>query len=303
MLEKNLPGFRQRNSVFRAIKKRHSELLFERFDLKGDRRLCEVEGFGSLAEIQIIGDCAEDLESEILHFGSSKEKQALRHRKACYCLGSVCEVEKNSLSTRSRTQLSGVVHLVLMYLVFLFHSRPPDKVQAVWREQERCARLVIRNLLKNVLHVAHGIGVEWIREIDDLIVWIACSRLRSISDYESIVTQTLGRALEFQPWNHLEGRDFYFVQIQHCLILTVSEPNQLCVVSQGGDKVERAGGVNLHRSLFFDMGWVGHVKEEKAEEHTSELQSPDHLVCRLLLEKKNPRRPTATPAIPSSRRP
>src|SRR5258708_15229587 len=30
----------------------------------------------------------------------------------------------------------------------------------------------------------------------------------------------------------------------------------------------------------------------RSEEHTSELQSPDHLVCRLLLEKKKPR---ATP--------
>src|SRR5258708_31988943 len=26
----------------------------------------------------------------------------------------------------------------------------------------------------------------------------------------------------------------------------------------------------------------------RSEEHTSELQSPDHLVCRLLLEKKHP---------------
>src|SRR5258708_27674705 len=28
---------------------------------------------------------------------------------------------------------------------------------------------------------------------------------------------------------------------------------------------------------------------ERSEEHTSELQSPDHLVCRLLLEKKKTR--------------
>src|SRR5258708_16108100 len=28
----------------------------------------------------------------------------------------------------------------------------------------------------------------------------------------------------------------------------------------------------------------------RSEEHTSELQSPDHLVCRLLLEKKKPSR-------------
>src|SRR5438552_12702913 len=31
----------------------------------------------------------------------------------------------------------------------------------------------------------------------------------------------------------------------------------------------------------------GRSLEERSEEHTSELQSPDHLVCRLLLEKKN----------------
>src|SRR5947208_8415230 len=28
------------------------------------------------------------------------------------------------------------------------------------------------------------------------------------------------------------------------------------------------------------------IQESRSEEHTSELQSPDHLVCRLLLEKK-----------------
>src|SRR5258708_31230498 len=36
----------------------------------------------------------------------------------------------------------------------------------------------------------------------------------------------------------------------------------------------------------------------RSEEHTSELQSPDHLVCRLLLEKKKikPSRRRATPS-------
>src|SRR5258708_16707055 len=28
------------------------------------------------------------------------------------------------------------------------------------------------------------------------------------------------------------------------------------------------------------------ISDHRSEEHTSELQSPDHLVCRLLLEKK-----------------
>src|SRR5258708_10841980 len=31
---------------------------------------------------------------------------------------------------------------------------------------------------------------------------------------------------------------------------------------------------------------LGIELDERSEEHTSELQSPDHLVCRLLLEKK-----------------
>src|SRR5258708_32541742 len=36
--------------------------------------------------------------------------------------------------------------------------------------------------------------------------------------------------------------------------------------------------LSMNTSLF--------VKNARSEEHTSELQSPDHLVCRLLLEKK-----------------
>src|SRR5258708_22234139 len=36
----------------------------------------------------------------------------------------------------------------------------------------------------------------------------------------------------------------------------------------------------------------------RSEEHTSELQSPDHLVCRLLLEKKNTAGNTHAPRRP-----
>src|SRR5207244_5338276 len=39
--------------------------------------------------------------------------------------------------------------------------------------------------------------------------------------------------------------------------------------------------------------WAIKEKPARSEEHTSELQSPDHLVCRLLLEKKKKtRRPS-----------
>src|SRR5258708_29903642 len=42
-------------------------------------------------------------------------------------------------------------------------------------------------------------------------------------------------------------------------------------------------------------------KKGRSEEHTSELQSPDHLVCRLLLEKKKAH--GLTPVTRSSRMP
>src|SRR5258708_17709895 len=39
--------------------------------------------------------------------------------------------------------------------------------------------------------------------------------------------------------------------------------------------------------------WINFYNHIRSEEHTSELQSPDHLVCRLLLEKKKQRLDTA----------
>src|SRR5258708_8544993 len=48
------------------------------------------------------------------------------------------------------------------------------------------------------------------------------------------------------------------------------------------------------------------INQKRSEEHTSELQSPDHLVCRLLLEKKkytgtnhHNNRPTSLPSFSS----
>src|SRR5947208_4257078 len=41
--------------------------------------------------------------------------------------------------------------------------------------------------------------------------------------------------------------------------------------------------------------------QPRSEEHTSELQSPDHLVCRLLLEKKNEQANIAPPVFANRR--
>src|SRR5260363_380975 len=46
---------------------------------------------------------------------------------------------------------------------------------------------------------------------------------------------------------------------------------------------------NLDGHIGAELGLVGdrgQRRQQRSEEHTSELQSPDHLVCRLLLEKK-----------------
>src|SRR5437762_9420445 len=56
----------------------------------------------------------------------------------------------------------------------------------------------------------------------------------------------------------------------------------------------RRGGRYLSRRLHasgLDIVWTGTDEQVtvRSEEHTSELQSPMYLVCRLLLEKKNKR--------------
>src|SRR5438309_8635859 len=62
--------------------------------------------------------------------------------------------------------------------------------------------------------------------------------------------------------------------------------------------------VSVYRQLLFvsgealngrtDCGTQG-VRDTRSEEHTSELQSQFHLVCRLLLEKKKKEATTRTP--------
>src|SRR5947208_6379221 len=56
-----------------------------------------------------------------------------------------------------------------------------------------------------------------------------------------------------------------------------------------GDTGVRAGARRGERDPAAPAGVQGvqrRLRRRRSEEHTSELQSPDHLVCRLLLEKK-----------------
>src|SRR6202171_3016981 len=53
----------------------------------------------------------------------------------------------------------------------------------------------------------------------------------------------------------------------------------------------------VYDEAAFEWGTIDHRPSspgDRSEEHTSELQSPNNLVCRLLLEKKKTSHPTAT---------
>src|SRR5207244_8455243 len=48
-----------------------------------------------------------------------------------------------------------------------------------------------------------------------------------------------------------------------------------------------------HTPVLLENRALQPFDKARSEEHTSELQSPDHLVCRLLLEKKKKKKNTA----------
>src|SRR5258708_22200461 len=54
--------------------------------------------------------------------------------------------------------------------------------------------------------------------------------------------------------------------------------------TRDSDKRQKQSYFDNH---FAPPAMGGSYRFWRSEEHTSELQSPDHLVCRLLLEKKN----------------
>src|SRR2546429_3576138 len=59
--------------------------------------------------------------------------------------------------------------------------------------------------------------------------------------------------------------------------------------SVGLDEVQRLRGLkgDEDTAIIVTTGQFSQEAEKRSEEHTSELQSRLHLVCRLLLEKKN----------------
>src|SRR5258708_9972823 len=86
--------------------------------------------------------------------------------------------------------------------------------------------------------------------------------------------------------------DVYWCQIQAALQLPVPRPSSRTsrltwqlfpfLAPWSTEKICASEKRSLHR--------YPRIAHHRSEEHTSELQSPDHLVCRLLLEKKKNRK-------------
>src|SRR2546422_2653334 len=89
---------------------------------------------------------------------------------------------------------------------------------------------------------------------------------------------------------------FFFNDTATTEIYTLSLHDALPIWLLHGCRFKLADGFGIHRLLFVRPSEV-HVSPEtggldlRSEEHTAELQSPLHLVCRLLLEKKKNLRP------------
>src|SRR5258708_23407229 len=79
----------------------------------------------------------------------------------------------------------------------------------------------------------------------------------------------------------MDGCLFFFNDTAATEIYTLSLHDALPISSRGRD---RPGSRPRTCPTASARRWGF---RRRSEEHTSELQSPDHLVCRLLLEKKN----------------
>src|SRR5258708_24787342 len=82
---------------------------------------------------------------------------------------------------------------------------------------------------------------------------------------------------------------FFFNDTATTEIYTLSLHDALPI--SGGGRRDPLGHDRVrHHDVPHDGDAAGHdrVLVSRSEEHTSELQSPDHLVCRLLLETKKP---------------
>src|SRR5947208_6266658 len=92
--------------------------------------------------------------------------------------------------------------------------------------------------------------------------------------------------MSFMPWF-----TFFFSDTPTTAIYTLSLHDALPISGDFARHVPDDGRVSVGVAVHGAM---------RSEEHTSELQSPDHLVCRLLLEKKKQAAPASSRGKPAN---
>src|SRR5258708_12964902 len=70
------------------------------------------------------------------------------------------------------------------------------------------------------------------------------------------------------------------------IVWTTTEWPEVLAVGLGDGQVVDARVAAPHEPVAFELPVFVADRKYRSEEHTSELQSPDHLLCPLLLEKK-----------------
>src|SRR5438552_4800055 len=88
---------------------------------------------------------------------------------------------------------------------------------------------------------------------------------------------------------HSQGASFRDIENQHGIARsTVADTIKFDSIRKDSHSVRRPGQPPKYNTRV-DRRIIRYIRitpKSRSEEHTSELQSPDHLVCRLLLEKK-----------------
>src|SRR5207244_10898888 len=86
----------------------------------------------------------------------------------------------------------------------------------------------------------------------------------------------------FRSWLQELPKPFTKLTWDNAALVSVSTARRLNLKNEDVVSLEHQGK-ELRAPIFVVPGLAD---SSRSEEHTSELQSPDHLVCRLLLEKK-----------------
>src|SRR5258707_8789370 len=87
-------------------------------------------------------------------------------------------------------------------------------------------------------------------------------------------------------FNDTATTEIYTLSLHDALPIS-ADPHEAAVGSFGHARLHGDRGTEIRAPVGAGEGW--NERRERSEEHTSELQSRQYLVCRLLLEKKKTR--------------